>query len=192
MNCEIENSVDKYDEKLFEMLYSNSSSANEIDKTKAKDLLEVAKTSSGLTVPIVDLFLFLRTQQEENKVSPDDLGLSKDELLLMCQKHINTDEHQVSVGGRVFIALPIVDVANKRVEQYIKQRDKEAPTGIDLWDRILENQAKIKKELNISEEDWNSYDGQIRNAIDSAQKLAKILNLNPKVIEDIARVTIDY
>ncbi len=192
MDCSLENSIDKYDEKLFEMLYSNSNSVNEDDKIKAKILLDEAKTSQGLTSTIVDLFLFLRRVQEEQKVSPEDLGLSKDELLLMCTKHMNIDEHQVSVGGRVLVALPIVDVANKRVEEYIKQRDEEAPSGIDLWDRIKQNQAKIKKELNISEEDWNSYDGQIRNAIDSAEKLAKILNLNPEVIKDIARVTKDY
>jgi len=193
MSCEVGQGVDKYDEKLFEMLYAHMGSvADRGDILKAEEMLKLAKESTKLTAPIVNLFLFLRRQQEELEISPEDLGLDREELLQMCTKHMSIDEHQVSVGGRVAVALPIVDIANSRVEEYLKQRDEEAPTGIDLWDRILENQAKIKKELNISQEDWDSYDGQIRNAIDSADKLAKILNLNPKVIEDIARVTKDY
>jgi len=186
--------IDKYDEKLFEMLYSTTgaNNASEVDKGKIKELLETAQQSEGLTVPIVELFLFLRKQQEENQISPEDLGLKKDDLVSLCEKHINTDEHLVSVGGRVLVARPIVDTANKRVEEYLKQRDEYAPSGIDMWDKILENQAKIKKELNISEEEWNSYSGQIKHAIDSSDKLAKILDLDPEVIKDIARVTDNF
>jgi len=199
MNCSVNsvdiNMEDKFDKKLFEFLYSKSEKKTEVplkEADEAKEWLETSKTSNRLTNPMIVLFDKLKTLKETYGTTPEDLGFDLDELKLMAKKHQLADEHDVSVGGRVMGALPIVRTANARVAQYIKEKDAEAPSGIDLWDRILENQAKIKKELNISEEDWNSYDGQIRHAIDSAEKLAKILNLNPKVIEDIARVTNNY
>jgi lysine 2,3-aminomutase len=136
--------------------------------------------------------LFLRDTQQQKGLSPEDLGLDRDELMLLATMHKNRDEHKVSVGGRVFVALPIVDEANARVKEYMDTKGTEAPSGIELWDQILENQARIKKELGIREEDWNSYDGQIKHAIDSIEKLAKILNLNEEMVKDIARVTDHY
>lgn len=199
MQCDIENvdtsKLDKYDVALFELLYAKSDLKGEVPNEKveeAKKWLEVSKTSHKLTNPMIKLFDTLKEIKEEYGKSPEDLGFDRDVLELLAQKHQNTDEHSVSIGGRVMGALPIVKIANARVAEYIKEKDAEAPTGFDLWDKILENQKRIKKELNISEEDWNSYDGQIRNAIDSAEKLAKILNLNPKAIADIARVTDSY
>jgi len=44
----------------------------------------------------------------------------------------------------------------------------------------------------MKDEEWNSYSGQIRNCIDSAQQLSKIVNLPADVIEEVARVTKNY
>jgi len=187
--------MDKYDKKLFEMLYQNEQNDIQVQESlrqKAKKMLEEAEASQGLTAPIIKFFVFLKSTKEKLNITPKNLGLNKDELISLCHKHMNIDEHRVSVGGRVFVALPIVNSANQRIENYLKSKKDEAPSGIDLWDKILQNQEKIKKELNISQKDWDSYDGQIRNAIDSAEKLAKILDLNPKAIKDIARVTKSY
>jgi len=192
MNLTIE---DKFDKKLFELLYRKSDKKTEVPSAKVdkiKKWLETSKTSNKLTNPMIVLFDKLKTIKETYGATPEDIGLDKGELILMAKKHMLADEHSVSVGGRVIGALPIARTANARVEKYVKEKDDEAPSGMDLWDQILKNQARIKKELNISEEDWNSYDGQIRNAIDSAEKLGKILDLNPKAIEDIARVTDNY
>jgi len=187
--------MDKFDVKLFELLYAKSNQKSDVPQKEideAKEWLEVSKTSNKLTNPMVQLFDKLKSIKEHYGVSPNEIGIDEDELKLMATKHQRADEHSVSVGGRVLGALPIVRTANARVEEYIKAKDAEAPSGIDLWDTILENQKRIKNELHISEEDWNSYDGQIRHAIDSVEKLGKILDLSPKAIKDISRVTNNY
>ena len=181
--------MDKFDKRLFEELYSKRcQNTDESEQNRVKELFNRALDSKNLTSPIIELFKVLL----ESKCPPDKLGLKRGDLEALAIKHMSIDEHRVSVGGRVLRALNIVKEANKRVEEYLKVKDKEVKSGIELWDKILENQQRIKKELNISQKEWDSYEGQIRNAIDSTEKLAKILNLNEKVILDIARVTKHY
>ena len=181
--------MDKFDKKMFDKLYNKSS-----NNIKSEDLSEItklfkeAKETQNFTNPIVKLFIKLLEVEQ----SPGDLGLDKEELKELTLKHIRIDEHKVSVGGRVLGALPIVKEANSRVEEYLKIKDDEVQTGIEIWDKILENQVKIKQVLNISEKEWNSYEGQIKNAIDSVKKLSKILDLDENIIKDIARVTEHY
>jgi len=98
----------------------------------------------------------------------------------------------VSVGGRVGQALSIVDEANSRVDAYLKTKDAEAPSGIELWDKITENQQRIQAKLGMSEEDWNSFSGQIRHAVSSVDQLADLIDLPPEAATDIVRVTKNY
>ena len=144
------------------------------------------------TGPIINLFSRLMDLKNETGQNPDALGVSKGELIELANLHSSLDEHGVTVGGRLTKAIPIVHEAVTRVEEYLEQHPVEAPSGIELWDRIRENIQRIQKKLNISEGDWNSYGGQIRNCIDSVDKLEKIMDLPSDVIDDIRRVTKKY
>jgi len=119
-------------------------------------------------------------------------GLSKDDLNALEKKHEQIDEHHVTVGGRVLRALKIVDEANERIKFYMENKDRVAPSGIELWDQILENKERIKKALNISEEEFNTYQGQIKNVIQDVETLSRVLKLPEKAFSDISRVTKKY
>ncbi|MFO7658823.1 MAG: hypothetical protein R6W78_17320 [Bacteroidales bacterium] len=69
---------------------------------------------------------------------------------------------------------------------------REAPSGIEVWDRMLENQQPIKNVLGMSEDDWNSYSGQLRHAIEDVETLAKVVDLPERAVEDVLRVTKTY
>ena len=98
----------------------------------------------------------------------------------------------MTVGGRVNQALSIVERANERVVNYLKNKDTEAPSGIELWDNIQENVRRIKSTLNIDDDEWNSYSGQLKHCIDSVEKLSKIIDLPSQIIEELKRVTRSY
>jgi lysine 2,3-aminomutase len=156
-----------------------------------KDLLGQSEHTDR-TAPIVTLFTRLKEIRNRSGMLPQAFGISKHTLTSLAQKHQNLDEHEVSIGGRVTMALPIVDQANLRVEDYLRKNYIEAPSGIELWDTIQENARRIKLALNITDEAWNSYSGQIKNCIGSVEKLSKIIPLPQHTIEDIARVTKNY
>ena len=59
------------------------------------------------------------------------MGIEQEELLSLARKHREIDEHGVTVGGRLTRALPIVETANSRVEDYLRRKDEEAPSGIE-------------------------------------------------------------
>lgn len=98
----------------------------------------------------------------------------------------------MTVGGRVDRALSIVEGANSRVEQYLATKDTEAPSGIELWEKISENIRKIKSLLAIGDDEWNSYSGQLKHRIDSVETLSKVIDVPPRMIEEVARVTKTY
>ncbi|MBW1635729.1 MAG: KamA family radical SAM protein [Deltaproteobacteria bacterium] len=148
--------------------------------------------NENLTGPIISLFGRLLDLQREGKGCSDDFGISGDELRQLAVKHQQIDEHMVSVGGRVARALPIAGEANSRVEEYLAEKDQAAPSGIEKWEQIQENISRIKKELKMSDDDWNSFQGQIRHAIDSVSTLSKLIDLPKDVLESIARVTKSY
>ncbi|MGL1931000.1 MAG: KamA family radical SAM protein [Desulfotalea sp.] len=151
---------------------------------------KIADTS--LTGPILDLFAFLLDVHGAGKASPKSLGFTEEELEKIALKHQEIDEHMVSVGGRLTQARPIAATANARVQEYLDKKDTEAPSGIEKWDEIQENIARIKSELKMSDDDWNSFPGQIRNAVDSVEKLAKLTKLPKDTLDGIARVTKSY
>jgi KamA family protein len=145
-----------------------------------------------LTAPIISLFDLLLTMHREGKGTPADFGISGADLERLAVKHQHIDEHMVSVGGRLTRALPIAAAANSRVADYLARKDVLAPSGIEAWDRILENKKRIMAELGMDEAAWNSFPGQIRHAVDSVATLARLVDLPQAQLESIARVTASY
>ncbi len=183
---------DNYTKELFEILFKGEK--RELPTTiidEVRELYNIALSKELLT-PIVELFKKLLDFAEKDNISPLSFGLSKEELLSLANKHAEIDEHHVTVGGRVLRALKIVDEANKRIESYMKNKDIVAPSGVELWDKILENKERIKKALDMSEDEFNSYSGQIKNVIQDVETLSKVLKLPEKAFKDIARVTKKY
>ncbi len=196
MNCEVENrnldEIDRLDIQFFDYLYENKSDKKTvptIEIDKAKEWLELSKTSHKLTNPIIQLFKKLKSIKENFGATPADIGFNRDTLMQMAQKHKTTDEHLVSIGGRVMISAEIVKKADARVEEYLKVRKEVAPTGYELWDKMLENRAKIMKSLGMSNDDWDSYGGQIKHAITSPEQLASIIDIPKQLVKDIQRVS---
>ncbi len=140
------------------------------------------------TGPIVRLFSRLKELSEENRAT----SLSRQQLEELAIKHQQIDEHMVSIGGRVGQALAIADNANSRVVEYLAQKDIQAPSGIELWEQIRENRQRIQKKLGMEDKDWNSFQGQIRNVVDSVQQLGELIDLPSSALQDIARVTKNY
>jgi len=161
------------------------------ERTEIAGLFDIA-AKKKLTAPIVDLFAKLQDYHSNRKVDIESLGFHCEELESFARKHQEIDEHMVSVGGRLTQALPIAAEANARVDEYLQQKTEEAASGIELWPQIQENVARIKQELGMSDDDWNSSSGQLRNAVDSVDTLAKLIDLPPKAIEAIGNVTKSY
>ena len=145
-----------------------------------------------LTGPIVALFNRLKTLKMEQDISPDAFNISRSRLLHLAEKHHRLDEHGVTVGGRVNQALPIVEGAIARVDHYLTHQKREAPSGIELWERIQANISRIRNRLHMSMDDWNAYSGQIKNCIDNVAQLAEIIQLPEATIAEITRVTETY
>lgn len=156
-------------------------------RRELSELLQVA-CKKNLTDPIIRLFKKLLEQRQAG-VTANDFGLTKTDLGNLALKHQQIDEHMVSLGGRLTQALPIASKANARVEEYIRDKDSEAPSGIELWEQIQENGVRIRAALTMSEEDWYSYKGQMKNCITSATELARLVNLPSETITSIAGVT---
>lgn len=140
------------------------------------------------TGPIVHLFSRLKELSEENRGT----SLSRQQLEGLACKHQEIDEHMVSVGGRVGQALAIAAIANSRVVEYLAKKDTLAPSGIELWGQIRENRQRIQKKLGMEDKDWNSFQGQIRNAVDSVKQLGELIDLPDSALQDIVRVTKNY
>lgn len=183
---------DNYTAELFEILFNGEKKDVPLTvKDEIKELFTYA-TSNELTTPIVKLFKRLLDFAQKDNISPISFDLSKEDLIMLAKKHEAIDEHHVTVGGRVLRALKIVHEANSRIKWYVENKEKVAPSGIELWDQILENKERIKKALNISEQEFNTYSGQIKNVIQDVDTLAKVLKLPQRAFEDIKRVTKKY
>jgi KamA family protein len=189
-----ETSMDEFTRDLLDDLFGDSKIHLPVEETVQKEIKTTVEKcrQEQRTGPIISLFSRLKDIKSESGQSPDAMGVSKKTLIELAQLHSRLDEHGVTVGGRLTRALPIVDEAITRVDDYLKRHPVEAPSGIELWDRIRENIRRIQSVLNISDSDWNSYSGQIRNCIDSVDKLGKVLDLPSYVLDDIRRVTQKY
>ncbi|WP_284153188.1 KamA family radical SAM protein [Desulfofustis limnaeus] len=184
---------DRYTATLFDALFGAgiAEPAAETERAQAAALLNQAR-EANLTAPILDLFTFLSHQANEQQRRPEAFGIERATLEELAAKHQRIDEHMVSVGGRLTQARPIAAEANARVDAYLAEKDVLAPSGIELWDKILENQQRIKQALQMSDDDWNSFPGQIRHAVDSIETLADLVDLPEKAVASIARVTKQY
>lgn len=185
--------LDSFTKDLLAMLAKPVAAAKvtEAEHGEIRELYERAN-NHNLTQPIVDLFACLQKVQAEGRGAPADLGISMVELEHLARKHQQIDEHMVSVGGRLTRALPIAATANDRVQEYLARKDDEAPSGIEKWAQIEENIARIKKELKMDDASWNSFQGQLRHAVDSVGTLARLIDLPRKTLESIGRVTKSY
>jgi len=195
-NCDVKSthSFDNFTKDLIRELCSplaNSQQPTNEQREEIAALFTIAG-KKDLTAPIITLFNRLLDLHKNSNVNIMELGFYCDELEALAIKHQQIDEHMVSVGGRLTQALPIADDANARVKQYLARKDEEAPSGIEIWPQIQENAERIKKELQMSDEDWNSSSGQLRNAIDSVETLGRLIDLPQKAIEAIGRVTRSY
>ncbi|BCO09060.1 glutamate 2,3-aminomutase [Desulfolithobacter dissulfuricans] len=187
------NELDSYTTELIDRLYAGEDGAKPDDTLQAEiNTMVIRAEEEDLTGPIVELFARLKALREEENIRADSLGLKREQLEALARKHQEIDEHMVSVGGRVDRARPIVEAANARVDAYLDVKDQEAPSGIELWDRILENQARIRQALGMDEEAWNTFSGQIRHAVSSVEELARLIELPADAVADIARVTRNY
>jgi lysine 2,3-aminomutase len=185
--------LDHYTRELLDQLCNAGLVAGEAAEGEALFIANAYATAreQNKTGPIVMLFKAL-LDLKNNGIAPAAFGLNRDQLTELAVKHAEIDEHMVSVGGRVAQALKIVEQADARVEEYLARKDIEAPSGIELWDRILENQQRIRENLGMSEDDWNSFPGQIRHAISSVDELAALIDLPEAAAEDVLRVTRNY
>lgn len=184
--------TDTYTKDLLDTLCIDSrEEVSSIEKKRIKELYAAACEQQA-TGPIVRFFTTLKEIHQRTGVSAQAFGLSRQQLETLAHKHQEIDEHMVSIGGRVGQALRIVDQADERIEDYLVRKDIEAPSGIELWDTILANQDRIKKSLGMSDENWDSFPGQIRHAISSVEELAGLIDLSPATTKDIIRVTKNY
>ena len=187
-------SLDSFTGELFDELFASCTASSGVSKDIIDEMtnkLDILKQTE-FTQPILDFFIQLLELRREQDILPADLGLNYEDLLALAKRHEEIDEHGVTLGGRINRALPIVQAANKRVEDYLHEKDAEAPSGIELGERIQENKKRIMKELKMSEEEWNSYKGQLKYAINSVDTLSRVLDLPPSVIKDVLRVTESY
>ncbi len=184
---------DQYTKDLFTDLFSAVSAEKQPSGHVQKEISDLAAEAekTELTGPIIQLFSRL-IELHEQAVSPAAFGIDTEKLEKLALRHQEIDEHMVSIGGRIAQARPIAQTANDRVEEYLQKKDTEAPSGIELWNTIQENISRIKSTLGMSDEDWNSFSGQIRNAIDSVETLAKLIDLPSEVLEKVAKVTESY
>ncbi len=182
--------LDTFTQDLLSSLTSaNSGAATAATKEEKEEIVSLYSEAreQNLTEPILKLFGRL-VEIKKKGVDIKEFGMDGEALAKLALKHQEVDEHMVSVGGRLTQALPIASDANNRVEEYLAQKDIEAPSGIQLWEEFQENKARICKELKMSEEDWFSFSGQIRNCVDSVETLAKLIDLPKEAIESISRV----
>jgi len=186
--------LDSYTTGLLDELFSGSDQAP-ADETMAPALAalyEAARDSRDLTRPIVDFFAALLKARRDLGLSPAALGHGREALEKLARVHAATDEHGVTVGGRVGKALPIVTQAGGRVAGYLARKDDDAPSGIELWNEIQANQRHIRSALSMSMDDWNSFNGQLKYAINDVDTLAKCIDLPAEAIRTVTRVTKDY
>lgn len=182
--------LDNFTRDLLDRLY-----ARRTDARPAAEMLEAVKAlkqkadQSPLLGPMIELFHELISLHDEQGLSPDQLGLVRDDLLALAGRHADIDEHGVSIGGRAHRALSIVRGAAPRIAEYLDRHALEAPSGIEIWEEVLDNQARIKRALNISDQEWDSYDGQLRHAVESVDTLARVLELRREAQEDVRRAT---
>src|SRR5699024_410558 len=85
------------------------------------------------------------------------------------------------------ISLKRADNLKSRIDPYLEAR-KNIRSGLGEADKIHARQADIKKMLGATDEDWDSWQWQIRNRIKDSNELGKFINLTEKQKKDIDAV----
>lgn len=186
--------IDSFTEELLNELFQPPYSGRALPASLADEMKHAFKKASeeNLTQPIVDVFARLLAEKRDKGVTPADFGFTREDLIALARRHAEFDEHGVTLGGRAGQAILIVEKANARVKEYMARKDVEAPSGIQLWDQILVNTARIKKILNMDDSDWLSYNSQLSHAINTVDDLARVIDLPAKAVKDVLRVTRTY
>ncbi|MFW5731119.1 MAG: KamA family radical SAM protein [Desulfonatronovibrionaceae bacterium] len=169
----------------------NNSPVSPESRAETQNLMDKCR-QKRLTGNIVELFRALMRIRDSQGISPAALEITRSQLEELALMHQETDEHSVSAGGRVSQALSIVEQAGERVEHYLRQHPVEAPSGLELWESIRENHARIRTILGMDQNDWDSFSGQLKFAIESPETLGRILNLPPRAIQEVTRVVKNY
>ncbi|MFP4477260.1 MAG: KamA family radical SAM protein [Desulfatibacillaceae bacterium] len=143
----------------------------------------------GQAENIVRFFTTLRGIRRKQGFFSDQLGFPQKDLVRLALLHRRLDEHGVTVGGRVYSAIEHVEQVSRRRADYMENRPRTAPSGLDLWPRIQENKKRIQAKMRMSDQDWNSYSGQMTNAVDSLITLSQIVDLPEKALIDLMRAT---
>ena len=140
-----EEHLDSFTRDLLNDLYASPGKGPSPPATLAAEIegLFQQTQKTDMTDPIITLFVKLREAKRELNLDPGAFNIPKDRLLQLSEKHQSIDEHKVTIGGRINMALPIVETADLRVENYLKEKKVEAPSGIELWDSICENMERI-------------------------------------------------
>lgn len=146
MSTDVSHPLDTFTTDLFNTLFSvkTDGAPAEADRQAIAGLFRQA-VDENRTAPIVALFSALKNCHDTQGWTPQQLGLTREDLTALAAKHEQIDEHRVTVGGRVGQARPIVDAALSRVHEYLERHPVEAPSGIEAWDQMLENQKRIKR-----------------------------------------------
>lgn len=84
------------------------------------------------------------------------------------------------------IALKRAAVLKDKIKDY-QEALKHIQTGFNQWERILENQNRIKSFFNASDEEWESWAWQLKNRIKSSAVLKKLLPLSEQETEEIEK-----
>lgn len=189
--------MDAFTREFFDDLYISETTGDAPDDLRqhVAAMVNAAERDTAemrLTKPIVTLFAELQRIVHEQNCTPEQLGVTRESLEELARRHTRIDEHGVTVGGRVGKALPIVRKAQSRITDYLERHVHEAPSGIEVWDRIMANQARIKKTLGMSDVDWDSYSGQLRHAVETVDVLASVVDLPAEAVEEVRRVTRNY
>jgi len=169
------------------ILESKNNLLSEEEEKSLLLLLENIQKNKSLQ-EIITLFSYLQEMSSQGKnLNPYFVTNDLEKLALM---HEYTDEHGVTVAGRLH-ALGLIKEANKRTAKYLEQK-KEEYSGLEIRETLEENAARIRKNLNISQEEWDSYAGQLKYRIDDADTLKKALDLEPQVLDEIREVNKSY
>lgn len=81
-------------------------------------------------------------------------------------------------------ALQRAEELKKNIGDYLAVKDS-IKTGFTEWERIKNNQEKVRTLMGATEQEWYDWKWQLRNRICKGEDLAKIMNLGQDTLEGI-------
>lgn len=85
------------------------------------------------------------------------------------------------------VSLKRAEELKSRIEDYLGAREN-IPSGFEDWERIKENQERIREYLGATPEEWRDWKWQLRNRFTEVNKLSQVFNLSDKELEDLNKV----